>query len=120
MRIYDLSYDPEPVFTLFYLAYIDEAENAIILLSDWLELDAPDDWVRHDAEIVRLPIHSQIPARGLRTVDCRVRPCHPPFFLPAHTLKPLLFPSCPTGSSPGTGLCIVPERPDCYLAPTPK
>ena len=31
----------------------DEAENSIILLSDWLELDAADAWVRHDAEIVR-------------------------------------------------------------------
>ncbi|KAI0806015.1 PRMT5-domain-containing protein [Irpex lacteus] len=33
---------------------IDEAENAVILVSDWLELDAPDDWVRHDAEIALL------------------------------------------------------------------
>lgn len=32
---------------------VDEAENSIILLSDWLELDAADAWVRHDAEIVR-------------------------------------------------------------------
>ena len=23
------------------------------MASDWLELDATDDWVRHDAEIVR-------------------------------------------------------------------
>ncbi|KIP05028.1 hypothetical protein PHLGIDRAFT_129142 [Phlebiopsis gigantea 11061_1 CR5-6] len=30
---------------------LDEAENSIILLSDWLELDAADAWVRHDAEI---------------------------------------------------------------------
>ena len=29
------------------------------MASDWLELDAADDWVRHDAEIVRpIPSHS--------------------------------------------------------------
>lgn len=28
------------------------------MASDWLELDATDDWVRHDAEIVRsIPSH---------------------------------------------------------------
>ncbi|EMD34129.1 hypothetical protein CERSUDRAFT_141621 [Gelatoporia subvermispora B] len=29
---------------------LDEAEGAVVLISDWLELDASDDWVRHDAE----------------------------------------------------------------------
>ena len=33
----------------------DEAECIIPLISDWLELDAADDWVRHDAEIVSVP-----------------------------------------------------------------
>ena len=33
----------------------DEAECIIPLISDWLELDASDDWVRHDAEIVSEP-----------------------------------------------------------------
>lgn len=32
---------------------VDEASNVIALASDWLELDAEDDWVRHDSEIVR-------------------------------------------------------------------
>ncbi|KAI0701199.1 PRMT5-domain-containing protein [Cytidiella melzeri] len=36
------------------ITQLDEAENAVILLSDWLELDALDDWVRHDAEIALL------------------------------------------------------------------
>ena len=27
------------------------------MASDWLELDATDDWVRHDAEIVRLILY---------------------------------------------------------------
>lgn len=31
---------------------VDEAECIIPLISDWLELDASDEWVRHDAEIV--------------------------------------------------------------------
>lgn len=30
----------------------DEAEGIIVMVSEWLELDAADDWVRHDAEIV--------------------------------------------------------------------
>ena len=32
---------------------VEEAENTIVLVSDWLELDAADAWVRHDAESVR-------------------------------------------------------------------
>lgn len=31
---------------------IDEAEGVTAMISDWLELDAADDWIRHDAEIV--------------------------------------------------------------------
>jgi protein arginine N-methyltransferase 5 len=31
---------------------VDEAENTIVMLSDWLELDSPDEWVRCDAETV--------------------------------------------------------------------
>ena len=30
----------------------DEAEGVIAMISDWLELDATDDWVRHDSEMV--------------------------------------------------------------------
>ncbi|KAG5354099.1 hypothetical protein C0989_007459 [Termitomyces sp. Mn162] len=30
---------------------LDEAEGLTVIISDWLELDATDDWVRHDAEI---------------------------------------------------------------------
>ena len=38
---------------------VEEAEYIIPIISDWLELDASDDWVRHDAEIVsRLPFRS--------------------------------------------------------------
>jgi hypothetical protein len=32
----------------------DEAEGVTAMVSDWLELDAADDWVRHDSEIVCL------------------------------------------------------------------
>ena len=32
---------------------LDEADGVTILVSEWLELDADDDGVRHDAEIVR-------------------------------------------------------------------
>lgn len=37
------------------IVLVDEAEGVIVMISEWLELDAADDWVRHDAEIVRLP-----------------------------------------------------------------
>ncbi|KAG6900677.1 hypothetical protein C0993_004986 [Termitomyces sp. T159_Od127] len=33
------------------LTSLDDADGVTVLLSDWLELDAPDDWVRNDAEI---------------------------------------------------------------------
>jgi len=37
-----------------------EAEGIIAMLSEWLELDSTDDWVRHDAEIVSfLPLFLQ-------------------------------------------------------------
>lgn len=32
---------------------IDEAEGITLMISDWLELDAEDDGIRHDAEIVQ-------------------------------------------------------------------
>ena len=35
---------------------VDEAENTIVMLSDWLELDSPDEWVRCDAETVASPL----------------------------------------------------------------
>lgn len=31
---------------------LDEAEGIAVMISDWLELDAEDDGIRHDAEIV--------------------------------------------------------------------
>jgi hypothetical protein len=30
----------------------EEVEGVIVMVSDWLELDAADSWVRHDSEIV--------------------------------------------------------------------
>ncbi|KAF8992848.1 PRMT5-domain-containing protein [Cyathus striatus] len=30
---------------------LDEAEGLTVMISEWLELDTPDDWIRHDAEI---------------------------------------------------------------------
>lgn len=31
---------------------LDEAENVLGVASEWIELDSPDDWLRHDYEIV--------------------------------------------------------------------
>ncbi|KAJ7637720.1 PRMT5 arginine-N-methyltransferase-domain-containing protein [Mycena polygramma] len=33
------------------ITQLEEAESVTVLISEWLELDAADDWVRHDAEI---------------------------------------------------------------------
>ncbi|KAJ7127039.1 PRMT5-domain-containing protein [Mycena epipterygia] len=33
------------------ITQLDEADGVTVLISEWLELDAADDWVRHDAEI---------------------------------------------------------------------
>ena len=30
----------------------DEAEIVVAMASDWLQLDATDDWIRHDSGIV--------------------------------------------------------------------
>jgi len=42
-----------PVFELgeVTMTRLDEAEGVIAMISDWLELDAEDNWVRHDSEI---------------------------------------------------------------------
>ena len=43
-----------PLATINQLTHLrrsDEAESVIGLASDWLELDSPDDWIRHDCEI---------------------------------------------------------------------
>ncbi|RXW13777.1 hypothetical protein EST38_g12075 [Candolleomyces aberdarensis] len=34
------------------ISRLDEAEGVIVMVSEWLELDAPDDGIRHDAEIL--------------------------------------------------------------------
>ncbi|KAJ6505960.1 PRMT5-domain-containing protein [Mycena vulgaris] len=43
----------KPAFLLdeVTVTQLDEAEGVTVLISEWLELDAADDWVRHDAEI---------------------------------------------------------------------
>lgn len=37
---------------------VDEGDGVVVMISDWLELDAADDWVRHDSEIVSACIRS--------------------------------------------------------------
>lgn len=45
----------KPAFALdeVTVTRLDEAEGTTVMISDWLEVDGPDDWIRHDAEIVR-------------------------------------------------------------------
>ncbi|KAI0033553.1 PRMT5 arginine-N-methyltransferase-domain-containing protein, partial [Vararia minispora EC-137] len=36
------------------ISRLDEAQGTLVVVSEWLELDAADDWVRHDSEIALL------------------------------------------------------------------
>lgn len=47
-----------PSHSYLLLERADEAENTIVVLSDWLELDSQDEWVRCDAETVQNPVLS--------------------------------------------------------------
>ena len=76
---------------------IDEAETAIAFASNWLELDASDDWVRTDAETVSSPLHLSTPNLAKFIVTNTVYP-----------LPPLSF-HFHIGSSPGNLICILPQ-----------
>jgi hypothetical protein len=67
---------------------IDEAEGITLMISDWLELDAEDDGIRHDAEIVQSSCLSAI-----------------------LLLMYLLF-SSPTGTAAGAGVCLLSPYPN--------
>lgn len=58
--------------------WIDEAEIVVAMASDWLQLDATDDWIRHDSGIVSSLSRSS--DSGLLGHDvllaCRVRKSH--------------------------------------------
>ncbi|KAH9936058.1 PRMT5-domain-containing protein [Amylocystis lapponica] len=49
------------------ISRLDEAEGVLAMVSDWLELDAPDDWVRHDSEIALLQELSYASYLNIRT-----------------------------------------------------
>jgi hypothetical protein len=44
--------------------FIDEVENVIGLVSDWLELDSFDEFVRHDSEVVRVAFANSLLREG--------------------------------------------------------
>jgi hypothetical protein len=56
----------------------DEAEIVVAMASDWLQLDATDDWIRHDSGIVSS--FSQSSDSGLLghvvPLACRVQKSH--------------------------------------------
>jgi len=51
----------------------EEAEGVIVMISDWLELDASDSWVRHDSEIVSVPLRRVLDFGG-RRLSLEIRP----------------------------------------------
>ncbi|KAI9061047.1 PRMT5-domain-containing protein [Trametes sanguinea] len=50
---------------------LEEADCIIPLVSDWLELDASDDWVRHDAEIA---LHQELAFASYLNAQCAILP----------------------------------------------
>ncbi|PIL29772.1 hypothetical protein GSI_07977 [Ganoderma sinense ZZ0214-1] len=50
---------------------LDEVEYLIPLISDWLELDANDDWVRHDAETA---LHQELAFASYLNAQCAILP----------------------------------------------
>lgn len=56
----------------------DEAEIVVAMASDWLQLDAADDWIRHDSGIVSSfsrSSHSSLLGHVV-PLACRVRHGH--------------------------------------------
>ncbi|KAH9850257.1 PRMT5-domain-containing protein [Lenzites betulinus] len=53
------------------ISRLEEAESLIPLISDWLELDASDDWVRHDAEIA---LHQELAYASYLNAPCAILP----------------------------------------------
>lgn len=94
---------------LLHCIVSDEAELAVILLSDWLELDAPDDWIRHDAEMVRP--HAVSPQAQYRYGLAR-RSCT--------SVRSLFSMRFPIGSAARTGVRVLFKRPHRDTAPTAK
>ncbi|KAI0661471.1 PRMT5-domain-containing protein [Cubamyces menziesii] len=53
------------------ISRLEEAECLIPLISDWLELDAADDWVRHDAEIA---LQQELAFASYLNAQCAILP----------------------------------------------
>ncbi|KAH9945240.1 PRMT5-domain-containing protein [Epithele typhae] len=53
------------------ISRLDEAESVIPLISEWLELDASDEWVRHDAEIA---LQQEIAFASYLNAQCVILP----------------------------------------------
>lgn len=69
-----------------------------MMVSEWLELDAADDWVRHDAEIVRFSFSLAV----------------------AHSLKRIFASFYNSGPTAGTSVRLVSEHPDRHPPCTSK
>ncbi|CCM04304.1 uncharacterized protein FIBRA_06475 [Fibroporia radiculosa] len=50
---------------------LDEAEGVLVMVSDWLELDAMDDWVRHDSETALL---QELAYASYLNIPCAILP----------------------------------------------
>jgi len=57
----------------------DEAEGIVAMVSEWLDLDSPDDGVRHDAEIVcHSPYSGILDLSKFKGTATRASLCHLP------------------------------------------
>ncbi|PSR79042.1 hypothetical protein PHLCEN_2v7229 [Hermanssonia centrifuga] len=53
------------------ITHLEEAEAVIAMVSDWLELDAADEWVRHDAEIA---LHQELAYASYLNIHTAILP----------------------------------------------
>ncbi|KAI0264494.1 PRMT5 arginine-N-methyltransferase-domain-containing protein [Gloeopeniophorella convolvens] len=118
-----------PVFELgeVTMTRLEEAEGVAVVISDWLELDASDDWVRHDSEIalqqelsyasyldVQTAIfppprnRSQIAAYGRAVNSCLSRTPYMQFSIRLPIYDPSIFQSSP---SPRSAFGFLPDSP---------
>lgn len=72
------------------LRHLDQPQGIIAMISEWLQLDADDDGIRHDAEIASLPLL---------------------FFIPSY-MSP--------GPETRTCLCLLPQHPHCHSSSSTK
>ncbi len=67
-----LTLTPAGLHVLMWCHGPEEVEGVIVMVSDWLELDSADSWVRHDSEIVSVLRRRRLITRTISEPTTRV------------------------------------------------